>query len=72
MEQNMVLISREQVDRLIRIMGRAEYYCAHAISTFSPDYDEEHDDPTRTFPGASGYAGAALRDALQTLESAID
>ena len=28
-------------DRLIRIMGRAEYYCAHAISTFSPDYDDE-------------------------------
>ena len=68
----MVLISREQVDRLIRILGRAEYYCAHAISSFSDEYDEEHDDPTRTYPGASGYAGQAMRDALQTLESAID
>ena len=68
----MVLISREQIDHMITIMGRAEYYCAHAISTFDPDYDEEHDDPTRTFPGASGYAGAALRDVIQTLESHIE
>jgi hypothetical protein len=72
MEQNMVLISREQVDHMIRMMGRAEYYCAHAISTFSDDYDEEHDDPTRTYPGASGYAGATLRDVIQTLESHIE
>ena len=68
----MVLISREQIDHMITIMGRAEYYCAHAISTASPDYDEQHDDPTRTYPGASGYAGQTLRDVIQTLESHIE
>ena len=68
----MILISRQQVDYLIRMMGRAEYYCAHAISTFSDEYDEQHDDPTRTYPGASGYAGATLRDVIRVLESALD
>ena len=70
MEQQMVLISREQVDLMLRQMGRAEYYCAHAMSMHSEDYDENMD-PTRTYPGASGYAGATLRDAIQVLESAI-
>jgi hypothetical protein len=66
----MILISREQVDQLLRQMGRAEYYCAHAISMHSPDYDENVD-PTRTYSGASGYAGATLREAIQVLESSI-
>ena len=67
----MVLISREQVEQLLRNMGRAEYYCAHAMSMHSPDYNEELV-CTRTYPGASGYAGATLREAIQVLESAID
>ena len=71
MEMEMVSLPREQVDQLIRVMGRAEYYCAHAISMHSPEYDE-HLDATRTYPGASGYAGATLRDVIQVLESAID
>ena len=70
MEQQMVLISREQIDQMLRQMGRAEYYCSHAMSMHSEDYDENMD-PTRTYPGASGYAGATLRDAIQILESAI-
>ena len=56
---------------MLRNMTRAEYYCAHAISMHSPEYDDELD-CTRTYPGASGYAGATLRDAIQILESAID
>ena len=71
MEQQMILISREQVDRMLRVMSRAEYYCAHAISMHSPEYSEELD-ATRTYPGASGYAGATLRDVIQTLESALN
>ena len=71
MEQQMVLISRDQVEHLLRNMGRAEYYCAHAMSMHSPDYNDELD-CTRTYPGASGYAGATLREAIQVLESAID
>ena len=71
MEQQMVLIPKERVDQLLRIMGRAEYYCAHAISMHSPEYSDELD-ATRTYPGASGYAGATLREVIQELESAID
>lgn len=67
----MVLISKSEVELMLRNMTRAEYYCAHAISMHSPEYDE-HLDATRTYPGASGYAGATLRDAIQILESAID
>ena len=71
MEQQMVLISRDQVEHLLLNMVRAEYYCAHAMSMHSPDYSEDLD-CTRTYPGASGYAGATLREAIQVLESAID
>lgn len=66
----MVLLSRARVDQLLRLMGRAEYYCAHAISMHSPEYDDELD-ATRTYPGASGYAGATLREVIQELESAL-
>ena len=68
MEQEMVLISKAEVELMLRNMTRAEYYCAHAISMHSPDYDDQLD-ATRTYPGASGYAGATLRDVIQTLES---
>ena len=71
MEQEMVLLPRAQVDQMLRVMGRAEYYCAHAISMHSPDYNDELD-ATRTYPGASGYAGATLREVIQELESHIE
>lgn len=71
MDVDYVLIPRQRVDQLLRLMGRAEYYCAHAISMHSPDYDDQLD-ATRTYPGASGYAGATLREVIQELESAID
>ena len=64
----MILISKAQVEQLLLKMTRAEYYCAHAISMHSPEYDDQLD-ATRTYPGASGYAGATLRDVIQTLES---
>lgn len=71
MDVDYVLIPRQRVDQLLRLMGRAEYYCSHAISMHSPDYDDELD-ATRTYPGASGYAGATLREVIQELESAMD
>ena len=64
----MILISKAQVESMLRDMTRAEYYCAHAISMYSPEYNEELD-CTRTYPGASGYAGSTLRNAIQILES---
>ena len=69
MEQQMVLISREECERMLRYLTRAEYYCAHATSHHDPDFDPVHDEPTRSYPGASGYAGATMRDIIQTLES---
>ena len=67
----MVLLNKERVDQLLRLMTRAEYYCSHAISMHSDEYSDELD-ATRTYPGASGYAGATLREVIQELESAID
>ena len=55
----MILISKSEVEHLLRNMTRAEYYCSHAISMHSPEYDD-HVDPTRTYPGASGYAQVQL------------
>ena len=72
MEQEMVLISKPLVDMLLVQLTRAEYYCAHAKSINDPSVDIVNDDATTTFAGASGYAGATLRSAIQTLESAIE
>ena len=69
MEQEYIRLPRAECVRIIRHLTRAEYYCAHAKSTLDPDVDLIHDEPTRTYPGASGYAGATMRDVLQTLES---
>jgi len=69
MEQEMILISRAECERMLRYLTRAEYYCAHAKSQHDPDFDPVHDEPTRSYPGASGYAGATMRDIIQTIES---
>ena len=68
MEQEMILISRGECERMLRHLTRAEYYCAHARSTHDPTVDI-NDDATTTYPGASGYAGATMRDIIQTIES---
>ena len=64
----MILISRGECERMLRHLTRAEYYCAHARSTHDPTVDI-NDDATTTYPGASGYAGATMRDVIQSLES---
>ena len=68
MEQQMVLISRDQVNQMIIMMQRAEGYCRKAKSSYDPSVDLMAE-PTETYPGASGYAGATMRDIIQTLES---
>ena len=66
----MVLISRWQVDHLLRMATRAEGYCRNARSTFPFRADTDiHAEPTEFYPGASGYAGATLREVIQVLES---
>ena len=69
----MVLISRGQVDHLLRMASRAEGYCRKARSTFPFNAETDvHAEPTEFYPGASGYAGATLREIIQTLESHIE
>ena len=70
MEQRMVVIPFAECERMLRHLTRAEYYCAHARSTQDPDVSI-NDEPTSTYPGASGYAGAAMRDIIQTLETYV-
>lgn len=64
----MVLITKDEVQRLLRLMVRAEGYCSKAVSSSQCDI---HDEPTRSYPGASGYAGATLRECIQMLETAM-
>ena len=66
----MVLISRNQVDHILRLAIRAEGYCRNARSSFV--FNRETDinaEPTEFYAGASGYAGATLREVIQVLES---
>ena len=66
----MVLISRGQVDHLLRMATRAEGYCRNARSSYPFRADTDiHAEPTEFYPGASGYAGATLREVIQVLES---
>lgn len=69
MDQQMVLISRPQVEQMLVMLNRAEGYCTNAVSTPPIEVPLFDDDPTRYYPGASGYAGATMRDVIQTLES---
>ena len=68
MEQEMVILTRATVDRMLRLMTRAEGYCRNAVSSSQCDI---HDDATCSYPGASGYAGATLREVIQELETAL-
>ena len=65
----MIQFTRDECEMMVRNLTRAEYYCAHARSTSSPDVDIVHGEPTDTYPGASGYAGATMRGVLETIES---
>ena len=66
----MVLIPREEVERQVRQLQRAIHYCTHAKSSFDPTVDLMAE-PTETYPGASGYACAAMKDIVCSLETSI-
>tara|TARA_X000001382_G_scaffold30198_1_gene19352 strand:- start:2194 stop:2493 length:300 start_codon:yes stop_codon:yes gene_type:complete len=68
MEQQMVLISREQCEHQIAMLQRAIHYCTHAKSSFDPTVDLNAE-PTETYPGASGYALSAMKNTVCALES---
>ena len=70
MEQRYVQISTDQVDQLLTMLYRAEGYCRHARGpSRKPSKKELMSEPTEFYSGASGYAGATMRLAIQTLES---
>ena len=72
MEQEMVLISKPVVELMLLQLHRAEGYCAKAKSILDPTLDIVNDDATASYAGANGYAGATMRDIIQTLESHRD
>jgi len=72
METKYVLISREQVQSMIAMLERSEGYCRHARPASYPMSQADlFAEPTEFYSGASGYAGATMRDVLQTLESSL-
>ena len=68
----MILISRPVIDLMLLQLKRAEGYCTKAKSILDPDLDIINDDATASYAGASGYAGATMRDIIQTLETHCD
>ena len=68
----MVSLPRAQLDNILIQMQRAETYCRKARpASRHPDMDELMAEPTEFYSGASGYAGATLRDCIQQIESHI-
>ena len=68
----MVSLPRVQVDNILIQMQRAESICRKARpASRHPDKAELMAEPTTFYSGASGYAGATMRDVIQQLESYI-
>ena len=68
----MVLISRVEIEHLITMATRAEGFCRKARPVSYPQTQEDlYAEPTEFYSGASGYAGATLREVIQSLESAL-
>ena len=66
----MVSLPRAQLDNILIQMQRAETYCRKARpASRHPDMDELMAEPTEFYSGASGYAGATLRDCIQQIET---
>jgi len=66
----MVSLPRCQIDQILIQMQRAETFCRKARSASRhPDMEELMAEPTTFYSGASGYAGATLRDCIQQIES---
>ena len=69
-EFEMVSIPRHQLDHLLTMMRISEGYCRKARPSVYPRPQEDiYAEPTEFYSGASGYAGATLREAIQTIES---
>ena len=66
----MVSIPRIQLDQILIQMQRAEGICRKARpASRHPDKEELMAEPTTFYSGASGYAGATMRDVIQQIET---
>ena len=66
----MVSLPRAQLDNILIQMQRAETFCRKARpASQHPDREELMAEPTEFYSGASGYAGATLRDCIQQIET---
>ena len=66
----MISIPRVQLDHILIQTERAEGYCRRARpASQHPDREELMAEPTTFYSGASGYAGATMRDVIQQIES---
>ena len=66
MEQQFVMISKDEVEQQMRQLKRAINFCVNARSSIECDLNSE---PTESYPGASGYACQTMKCLLQSLES---
>lgn len=71
-QYTMVKIDRDLLETLLFQMKTAEHYCRRARSAFPFNADTDITaEPTEFYSGASGYAGATLRNVIQSIESAL-
>lgn len=63
------LIPSDRLDDVIKQLERAQRYCNDATSV---DYNDDDQEPTMTYPGASGYAAGTIFMALLELKYAIN
>ena len=61
-------ISSSEVEMLTQQLDRAAHYCQHATSSSNTSW---HDEPTASYPGASGYAGATARTVSDYLKKLL-
>ena len=67
MEQQYVLIHRDECERLLSSLQRSIGYCTKAKSSYDPEITL-HSEPTETYPGASGYACSTMKQVVCSLE----
>jgi len=72
MEQNMILINREEVEGMIRHMNRAIGYCQNARPGLPYDSQTDREaEPTEFYSGASGFALGTLKSVIRQLEYSL-
>ena len=73
MEQEMILISRAEIEDILKLLHRSVGYCKNARPSYPFNSKTDiHAEPTEFYSGASGYAGGTMTHVIATLESHIE